>query len=185
MVLSCIFCRNDLHLFFFFLLCVSSPRSSCPVLSPFSVVPFVDLPSFVLICSLYLHSLFSFSSLLLLSCLLLSFFLFLPSPFLPSLFHLLLCPLLRPVRYRRQLFSAWLPLKNCPWPNPAPCHTGTSSKPVSRGRWSCLCHSNTCSSACPPGPRAPLHRGAYQLPSGLTSPGRVCRCPGIQTLWVA
>lgn len=64
--------------FFFFLLCVSSPRPSCPVLSPFSVVPFVDLPSFVLICSLYLHSLFSFSSLLLLSCPPLSFFSFPP-----------------------------------------------------------------------------------------------------------
>lgn len=140
----------------------------------FSDVTLVHLPSFIPFCSPHLHSLFSSTSLLF-SPLLSS------SPFL-SFLPPLLCPVLRPVRYQRHPCSAWLPLKNRPWPNPALCHTGTSSKPVFRGRWSCLCHSDTCSSACPPRLRVQWQHGASPLPSDQTSPGRVCLCLWNQTL---
>lgn len=135
-----------------------------------------------------------FSSPFLLCPLLHSFFFFfhlLPSSLF--LFSLLLFimfisfPLLRPVRYQKQRCSAWLPLKNHPWPNPALCHAGTSSKPASRGRLSSLFPSDTCSSACFPGPIAELdlHLGACLLPFDQTSQGKVCLFLGIQTLGVA
>lgn len=121
-------------------------------------------------------------------------FLFLSSPspfFFVTLFPLLSSlpifisrALIRPVRYQRQQSSAWLP-RNYPWPNPVPCHAGTSSKPASRERWSSLCRSVTCSSACFPGLMVALDLGcgASPLPSDQTSPGRVCLFLG--TLGVA
>lgn len=178
----CIFCCNDLHLLcflsFFYFLALMFHLISFLMWLLSTYPPFL----FALFTSL-LFSPFSpvFSFLVLHSFTL-------PSP-LPSSFPVsstpLLCPLLSPVRYQRQPCSAWLPLKNRPWQSPALCHTGTSSKPVSRGRWSYLCHSDTCSSACSQGPMAQLQHGASLLPSDQTSPGRVCLCLWSQNLGVA
>ena len=94
-------------------------------------------------------------------------------------------PVVRPVSYRTRPCSAWLPPTSRPRPNPAPCRTGTSSRPASRGAWSSLCRSDTCSSARCPEPRArapaPTRRGASPLPSERTSPGRACLFLGNQS----
>lgn len=92
-------------------------------------------------------------------------------------------PFPRPVRYLTQSLSLWLPRRNNR-PFPARCHTGTSSKPASLGRWTYLCPSATCSSVFSHGPRVQLLRGVCPPPSGRTSPGRVCRCLGNRTLRV-
>lgn len=96
-------------------------------------------------------------------------------------------PLIRPVRYQRQQYSAWHPLKNRPWPNPALFRAGTSSKPASREWWSSLCRSDKCSSACSPDltMELDLQSGASPLPSDQTSPGRVCLFLWKLTLGVA
>ena len=105
----------------------------------------------------------------------------LSSPLLPP------SPLLRPVRYQRQQYSAWHPLQNRLWPNPALFHAGTSSKTVSREWWSSLCRSDKCSSACSPDltMELDLQSGASPLPSDQTSPGRVCLFLRKLTLGVA
>lgn len=99
----------------------------------------------------------------------------------------LLFPLLssapRPVRYPTRSFSAWLPLESTR-PPPARCPTGTSSKPASRGRWTYLCPSGTCSSVFSPSPRARSLRGVCPPPSARTSRGRVCLCLGKQIVRV-
>lgn len=108
----------------------------------------------------------------------------LPSP--PCLHSAILSSINRPWRYQTQLCSACLPPPTSRLrPNPALCHTGTSSKPASRGRRSCLCHAGTCCSA--PSTSLALHSqpGASRLPSPRTSPGRVYRCLENQTLAAA
>lgn len=99
----------------------------------------------------------------------------------------ILCTLPRSVRYQRRPRSHSFPLRIHPKPNRAQCHAGTSSKPASRERWSSLCHSDTCSSACFRGltPVLDLQHGAFPLLSGKTSPGRVYLFPGNQTQGVA
>lgn len=142
--------------------------SPCPLFLSLSFSIFFP-PSSVIYLYSY-HDLFSFFSPL--NCLFIIF---------------ILCTLPRSVRYQRRPRSHSFPLRIHPKPNRAQCHAGTSSKPASREWWSSLCHSDTCSSACFQGlmPVLDLQHGAFPLPSGKTSPGRVYLFPGNQTQGVA
>lgn len=138
--------------------------------SSFCLFRFLFFPPSSVIYFYSYHDLFSFFSPL--NCLFIIF---------------ILCTLPRSVRYQRRPRSHSFPLRIHPKPNRAQCHAGTSSKPASREWWSSLCHSDTCSSACVQGltPVLDLQHGAFPLPSGKTSPGRVYLFPGNQTQGVA